>query len=173
MAEGWATMAPWCSMAAVALSQGGSSTKERGKRKKGGHLDEITIGKERYIVGEALFQPSILGLEEHGIVEQLVCCISSVTYENHWQLLENIVLCGSTTSMTGFELRFQKEAHLCLSAVRPLLVKPPEYMLENLTKNSGWMGGAILAKVAFPHNQHVTKGEYNESGPSIVHKRCF
>jgi len=64
-------------------------------------LQVITIERERYIVGEALFQPSILGLEEYGIVEQLVRCISSVSSENHRQLLENTVLCGGTTSMTG------------------------------------------------------------------------
>lgn len=61
----------------------------------------ITIGKEKYLVGEALFQPSILGLEEHGIVEQLVRSISSVSSENHRQLLENTVLCGGTSSMLG------------------------------------------------------------------------
>ena len=61
----------------------------------------ITIGRERYTVGEALFQPSILGLEAHGIVEQLVHSISSVSSENHRQLLENTVLCGGTASMTG------------------------------------------------------------------------
>lgn len=61
----------------------------------------ITIERERYIVGEALFQPSILCLEEYGIVEQLVRSISSVSSENHRQLLENIVLCGGTASMTG------------------------------------------------------------------------
>ncbi|GAB4832141.1 Actin- protein 7 [Ancistrocladus abbreviatus] len=47
----------------------------------------ITIGRERYAVGEALFQPSILGLETHGIVEQLVHSISTVSSENHRQLL--------------------------------------------------------------------------------------
>ncbi|KMZ68951.1 Actin related protein [Zostera marina] len=133
----------------------------------------ITIEKERYIVGEALFQPSILGLEEYGVVEQLVRCISSVSSENHRQLLENTVLCGGTSSMTGFEERFQKESNLCSSSVRPTLVKPPEYMPENLSKNSAWMGGAILAKVVFPQNQHITKGEYNETGPAIVHRKCF
>lgn len=133
----------------------------------------ITIQKEKYIVGEALFQPSILGLEEHGIVEQLVRCISSVSSENHRQLLENTVLCGGTASMIGFEERFQKEANLCSSSIRPSLVKPPEYMPENLSKNSAWMGGAILAKVVFPQNQHVTKAEYDETGPVIVHKKCF
>ncbi|EPS58327.1 hypothetical protein M569_16487, partial [Genlisea aurea] len=50
---------------------------------------------------------------------------------------------------------------------------PPEYMPDNLGKYSAWTGGAILAKVVFPQNQHVTKGEYDETGPSIVHRKCF
>lgn len=133
----------------------------------------ITIGRERYTVGEALFRPSILGLDAHGIVEQLVRSISTVSSENHRQLLENTVLCGGTVSMTGFEERFQREAGLCSSAIRPSLVKPPEYMPENLTKYSAWVGGAILAKVVFPQNQHMTKADYDESGPSIVHRKCF
>lgn len=124
----------------------------------------ITIGRERYTVGEALFQPSLLGLETHGIVEQLVRTISTVTSDNHRQLLENTVVCGGTSSMTGFEDRFQKESLLCSSAVRPTLVKPPEYMPENLTMYSAWVGGAILAKVVFPQNQHVTKADYDENG---------
>ncbi|KDP43484.1 hypothetical protein JCGZ_16771 [Jatropha curcas] len=133
----------------------------------------IKIGKERYTVGEALFQPSILGLEAHGIVELLVRSISTVSSENHRQLLENTVLCGGITSMPGFEDRFQKEASLCSSAIRPSLVKPPEYMPAELTQYSAWVGGAILAKVVFPQNQHVTKGDYDEAGPSIVHRKCF
>ncbi|XP_062174192.1 actin-related protein 7 [Alnus glutinosa] len=133
----------------------------------------ITIGRERYTVGEALFQPSLLGLDAHGIVEQLVRSISTVSSDNHRQLLENTVLCGGTASMPGFEERFQKEASLCSSAIRPALVKPPEYMPENLTMYSAWVGGAILAKVVFPQNQHVTKADYDETGPSIVHRKCF
>ncbi|CAM8942540.1 unnamed protein product [Rhodiola kirilowii] len=133
----------------------------------------ITIGKERYSVGEALFQPSILGLEALGIVDQLVHCISSVSSENHRQLLENTVLCGGIVSMNGFEDRFQKEANLCSSSIRPSLIKPPEYMPEDLLKYSAWIGGAILAKVVFPQNQHITKGDYDENGPSVVHRKCF
>ncbi|KAH6810542.1 actin-related protein 7 [Perilla frutescens var. frutescens] len=133
----------------------------------------ITIGREKYTVGEALFQPSILGLDAHGIVEQLVRCISTVSTENHRQLLENTVLCGGTASMTGFEDRFQTEAALSSSAIRPCLVKPPEYMPDNLASYSAWVGGAILAKVVFPQNQHVTKADYDENGPSVVHRKCF
>ncbi|CAK9133670.1 unnamed protein product [Ilex paraguariensis] len=133
----------------------------------------ITIGRERYTIGEALFEPSILGLDTHGIVEQLVRSISTVSSENHRQLLENTVLCGGTVSMAGFEERFQKEASLCSSPICPSLVKPPEYMPENLTMYSAWVGGAILAKVVFPQNQHITKADYDETGPSVVHRKCF
>lgn len=64
-------------------------------------LQVITIEKERYIVGEALFQPHILGLEDYGIVHQLVTSASNVSSEYHRQLLENTMLCGGTSSMTG------------------------------------------------------------------------
>lgn len=64
-------------------------------------IQVITIGREKYMIGEALFQPSILGLEANGIVEQLVHSISTVSSENHRQLLENTVLCGGTSCMTG------------------------------------------------------------------------
>ena len=53
------------------------------------------------------------------------------------------------------------------------ILQPPEYMPENLTVYSAWVGGAILAKVVFPQNQHVTKADYDETGPSIVHRKCF
>ena len=34
-----------------------------------------------------------------------------------------------------------------------------------------FIGGAILAKTVFPQNQHVTKYDYHESGPSVVSRR--
>ncbi|XP_031377585.1 actin-related protein 7 isoform X2 [Punica granatum] len=64
----------------------------------------IKIGREKYTVGEALFQPSILGLEAHGIVEQLVRSVTPVSSDNHKQLLENTVLCGGTSLMIAAEL---------------------------------------------------------------------
>lgn len=53
------------------------------------------------------------------------------------------------------------------------LLQPLEYMPENLTMYSAWVGGAILAKVVFPQNQHVSKANYDENGPSILHRKCF
>lgn len=72
----------------------------------------------------------------------------------------------------------KSHGYLCSNLLFPWwvisgLLQPPEYMPENLTTYSAWVGGAILAKVVFPQNQHVTKADYDETGPSIVHRKCF
>lgn len=62
----------------------------------------IAIGKERYTVGEALFQPSLLQVEDLNIVDSLFRSVSlCVPSENQRQLLENIVVCGGTATMQG------------------------------------------------------------------------
>ncbi|KAG6533324.1 hypothetical protein ZIOFF_007191 [Zingiber officinale] len=158
------------------------------KLKKSNPLVKVDISEVEKLIEQytLCFSTSFI----YGIVEQLVRSISSVSSENLRQLLENTMLCGGTTSMTarssfppaclinlpdtlGFEERFQKEANLCSSSIRPSLIKPPEYMPENLSKNSAWMGGVILAKVVFPQNQHVTRGDYDETGPTIIHKKML
>ena len=40
-------------------------------------------------------------------------------------------------------------------------------------KYSAWIGGSILASLETFHKMWITKEEYDESGPSIVHKKCF
>jgi actin-related protein len=35
-----------------------------------------------------------------------------------------------------------------------------------------FIGGAILAKTVFPQNQHITKHDYHEFGPSVVSRRA-
>ncbi|KAG4930478.1 hypothetical protein JHK82_047547 [Glycine max] len=52
------------------------------------------------------------------IVDQLVRAISTMSSDNQRQLLENTVVCGDTSSMVGFEERFQKESSLSSSASR-------------------------------------------------------
>ncbi|XP_021891538.1 LOW QUALITY PROTEIN: actin-related protein 7 [Carica papaya] len=116
----------------------------------------IKIGKARYTVGEALFQPSILGLEAYGIVEQLVRIISTVSSENHRQLLENTVLCGGTSSMTG-EL-FANE----------ILVKVIFIFLLYI-----FVDGILIYDTEYDLTQHITKADYDETGPSVVHRKCF
>lgn len=54
------------------------------------------------------------------------------------------------------------------SGVPPMqVVAPPE------RKYSVWIGGSILASLSTFQQMWIAKSEYDESGPSIVHRKCF
>ena len=40
-------------------------------------------------------------------------------------------------------------------------------------KISAWIGGSILSSLDSFKNMWITKEEYDEEGPSIVHRKCF
>lgn len=40
-------------------------------------------------------------------------------------------------------------------------------------KYSVWMGGAVLSSLSTFAQQWITTDEYNEHGPSIVHRKCI
>ncbi len=43
----------------------------------------------------------------------------------------------------------------------------------NERKYSVWIGGSILSSLATFQTMWITKAEYDESGPAIVHRKCF
>jgi actin len=40
-------------------------------------------------------------------------------------------------------------------------------------KYSVWIGGSILASLSTFQQMWISKQEYDESGPQIVHRKCF
>jgi len=51
--------------------------------------------------------------------------------------------------------------------VKPKVVAPPE------RKYSVWIGGSILSSLTTFQTMWITKREYDEAGPTIVHNKCF
>ncbi|CAF3302232.1 unnamed protein product [Rotaria socialis] len=64
--------------------------------------------------------------------------------------------------------RMQKEiTSLAPSTMKIKIIAPPE------RKYSVWIGGSILASLSTFQQMWISKQEYDESGPSIVHRKCF
>lgn len=81
------------------------------------------------------------------------------------ELYGNVVLSGGTTMFPGISDRMQKElAALAPSSMKVKVIAPPE------RKYSVWIGGSILASLSTFQNLWVSKEEYDESGPGIVHR---
>lgn len=128
----------------------------------------ITIGAERFRCAEVLFQPSLIGLEAPGIHETTFNSIMKCDVDIRKDLYGNIVLSGGSTMFPGIADRMSKEvAALAPNSIKVKVVAPPE------RKYSVWIGGSILASLSTFQQMWITKAEYEESGPPIVHRKCF
>merc|ERR1712054_270653 len=128
----------------------------------------ITIGNERFRCPEALFQPSFLGLECAGVHETTYNSIMKCDVDIRKDLYCNIVLSGGTTMYNGIADRMSKEVTaLAPSTMKVKIIAPPE------RKYSVWIGGSILSSLSTFQQMWISKQEYDESGPSIVHRKCF
>jgi len=128
----------------------------------------ITIGNERFRAPESLFQPSFLGMESAGIHETGYVSIMKCDIDIRKDLFANIVMSGGTTMYAGIADRMQKEiTALAPSTLKIKIIAPPE------RKYSVWIGGSILSSLSTFQTMWITKEEYEESGPGIVHRKCF
>jgi len=128
----------------------------------------ITVGNERFRVVEALFRPSFMGLEEPGIHELVFSSIMRCDVDIRKDLYSNIVLSGGSSLFEGLPQRLSAEVSaLAPSSMQVKVVAPPE------RKFSAWIGGSITASLPASRDQYITHEEYWESGPAIVHRKCF
>ena len=68
----------------------------------------------------------------------------------------------------GIADRMQKEiTGMAPSTMKIKIIAPPE------RKYSVWIGGSILASLSTFQEMWISKQEYDEAGPGIVHRKCF
>jgi len=127
----------------------------------------ITIGAERFRCPEVLFKPNFIGLEQEGIHKLTFQSIMKCDVDIRKDLYNNIVMSGGTTMFNGIAERMQKEIKaLAPDSMTIKIIAPPE------RKYSVWIGGSILSSLSTFEEMWITKAEYDEAGPSIVHRKC-
>ena len=128
----------------------------------------ITIGNERFHCPEALFQPSLLETRFAGIHELCHKSIMKCDMDIRKHMYSNIVLSGGNMMFPGIDERMVKEiTALAPPTVKVNVIAPPE------RKYSVWIGGSILASLSTFQQMWISKQEYDESGPAIVHRKCM
>jgi len=128
----------------------------------------ITVGNERFRCPEVLFKPALIGKESDGIHTTTYNSIMKCDVDIRKDLYGNIVLSGGTTMFQGIDERMEKEIKaLAPASMKIKIVAPPE------RKYSVWIGGSILASLSTFQQMWISAQEYQDSGPSIVHRKCF
>jgi len=128
----------------------------------------ITVGAERFRCPEVLFKPSLIGKEQQGIHKLAYESIMKCDVDIRRDLYTNTVLSGGTTMFPNIDVRLTKEmTALAPASIKVKIVAPPE------RKYSVWIGGSILSSLSTFQEMWISKDEYDDSGPGIVHRKCF
>jgi len=128
----------------------------------------ITVSTERFMCPEILFQPSLHHMESPGVHELIYAAGNACELEMRKDLFENIVLSGGNTCFPGIGERLHGE-------MTKLLSSSYEHNIEALPsrRHNTWAGGSILSSLTAFQQMWISKDEYDENGPSIVHRKCI
>jgi actin beta/gamma 1 len=128
----------------------------------------LVIGNERFRCPEVMFQPAMIGKEDRGIHDITFQTITQCDIDVRRELFSNIVLSGGTTMFPGMADRLAKElTSLVPPNMKVKIIAAPE------RKYSVWIGGSILASLQTFQEMWISRAEYEDAGPSIVHRKCM
>jgi len=124
----------------------------------------IVMGKESFVAPEIMFQPSLASKKSCGLSQLIYYSVLKCEEKVRSELLSNITLSGGNTKFPGFEKRLYQELSSLFDEKTNIKVKalPNRELL-------GWVGGARLSNLSSFQRFWVTKADYQENGPVLMH----
>ncbi|XP_051789233.1 actin-related protein 5 [Erpetoichthys calabaricus] len=121
---------------------------------------QMYLGTEMLRVPEILFQPSLIGEEQAGIVETLQYVLDRYPKEQQNLMVNNILLTGGNVSYPGIRERLEKE----LLAIRPFQSQFQVHLASNPILD-GWYGARNWAlQYKDQDTGWISRTEYEEKG---------
>ncbi|GAB4819420.1 hypothetical protein N2152v2_006466 [Parachlorella kessleri] len=154
---------------------------------------EIQVGPARFAVPEVLFNHHLLdtfgdvagqvraeaaamngpsGAAEALQGLQLVAntCINKCDVDVRRELYSGVVLTGGTSMFSSMRDRLERELAEVAPQMAKVKVLSPANTVER--RHSVWIGGSILASLGTFQQMWMSKAEYREHGPGLIHKKA-
>jgi len=124
----------------------------------------IVMGKETFLAPEIMFQPSLANKKSCGLSQLIYYSVLKCDESIRSELVNNITLSGGNTKFPGFEKRLYQELAELFDEKTNIKVRalPNRDLL-------GWVGAARLSNLSSFQRFWLTKADYAENGPVMVH----
>ena len=119
---------------------------------------QIHIGIERFRCPEVIFRPSMIGVDQTGIVDTIEYVLQQYPEEIQSRLIHNYFVTGGNTLYPGFSQRMRKD----LTEILPIHTEFVIHMAERQDLDS-WRGASWWAE-SNPNQGFVSVEEYQEKG---------
>lgn len=142
----------------------------------------VNLAKSMEEVTQKILSPRLLAVEAPDISE--ACIHAGIVTTVHGEresrkaLMDAIFVCGGGSGIPNLSESILKGiASSSHASLPPSLCSVPDYMPPQTKAEASWFGGAIIGNCMSQANaqmgqQSVTKAEYNEYGPNVIHKHC-
>jgi len=122
-----------------------------------------TLDKERFMLPEIMFNPSLIGLEEDPLPVAIMKSIEECDLDIRSQLLNNIFLSGGSSMFPNLKSRIYQELELELARrkKRDQIIK---IIASRERTYSVWIGGSILCTIPEFSKNWVTRAKYYSEG---------
>lgn len=128
----------------------------------------ITIGTEGFMALESLFQPGLANLSADGLAKGIYESISRADESVQDKLYSNIVLTGPGPLFKNVAPRVQQELQELAPGRNIKITQSSQF-----PQFSHWIGGSILSSLSTFEEMWITKDEYDENGPGIIHRKAI
>eukprot|EP00759_Apiculatamorpha_spiralis_P023005 PhF_6_TR26951/c0_g1_i1/m.39299 len=127
----------------------------------------IDITSQRDLVGDVLFNPPVNHLSVPQALRVALWSLSGGSVAEVRTpakvFRDHVVVHGGCAAMSGFQDRMTLEAKDMGAKVS----------IDTNPACVPWVGGSILSQLKTFEEMCITKGEYDECGPHIIHKKCL
>ena len=129
----------------------------------------LGMGNERFMVPEALFHPSDVGLKQAGVAAATARAVEAVKRDARLKGLfyANVVLCGGCAALPGFKERFERELRPFVDAGDVLNVS---VAADGDPVGAAWRGGSRLGASDEFARTALTREAYLKDPAAIVGK---
>ncbi|XP_059490913.1 actin, clone 302-like [Neocloeon triangulifer] len=128
----------------------------------------VNVDSERVLAPEGLFNTAVFGCEAMGVPQLVSEAIQDCPSAIQQTISKQVVISGGPRTLPYLADRLHTELEARLGGHLKIGV----WGHENGLVPSAWMGGAIFAELKQFQDMWITKKEYDELGPNVVHRKC-
>jgi actin-related protein len=123
----------------------------------------ISLSKERFMLPEALFDPSLVNLEHSSLPTAIMDVLDACDVDIRSELLNNIFLSGGSSMFPNLKNRIYQELELEF-ARRKIKNQGIKIIAPMERIYSVWVGGSILAMIPEFSENWITRSKYFKDG---------
>uniref|UniRef100_A0A7S1N705 Actin n=1 Tax=Eutreptiella gymnastica TaxID=73025 RepID=A0A7S1N705_9EUGL len=137
---------------------------------------DIVIAEERFKCTELMFDPSMYDVDKNALGLHSMCfeSIGKCEAEMRKEQYRYIMLAGGSSLFEGLGKRIQTGIQSLYKQKFPNEPTVNAKVVVNVERMyATWLGGSMLGIFPMFHKMYISREEYTEHGPSIVHTKCF